>query len=96
MHTPFLAGENGPELIIADGPTHVSTAEVTRRLLSEPAVGTDGDARTMALLQEQNRRLELQNIILEQLLQEAKNTRQNTADTADSIETIVRTGISTR
>lgn len=96
MHTPFLAGENGPELIIADGPTHVSTAEVTRRLLSEPAVGTDGDARTMALLQEQNRRLELQNIILEQLLQEAKNTRQNTADTANSIETIVRTGISTR
>lgn len=96
MHTPFLAGENGPELIIADGPTHVSTAEVTRRLLSEPAVGTDGDARMMALLQEQNRRLELQNIILEQLLQEAKNTRQNTADTADSIETIVRTGISTR
>ncbi|MBL1059514.1 phage tail tape measure protein [Lactobacillus sp. A27] len=34
-HTPFIAGERGPELITADGPVKVDTHEQTKRKLSD-------------------------------------------------------------
>lgn len=34
-HTPFIAGERGPELITADGPIKVDTHEQTKRKLSD-------------------------------------------------------------
>ena len=34
-HTPFIAGEHGPELITADGPVKVDTHEQTKRKLSD-------------------------------------------------------------
>ena len=34
-HTPFIAGERGPELITADGPVKVDTHERTKRKLSD-------------------------------------------------------------
>ena len=35
VHTPFIAGERGPELITADGPVKVDTHEQTKRKLSD-------------------------------------------------------------
>lgn len=34
-HTPFIAGENGPELITANGPVHIDSHEQTKRKLSD-------------------------------------------------------------
>ena len=35
VHTPFIAGERGPELITADGPVKVDTHEQTKHKLSD-------------------------------------------------------------
>ena len=37
VHTPFIAGENGPELITADGPVKVDTNETTKRKVQDLA-----------------------------------------------------------
>ena len=37
IHTPFIAGENGPELITTDGPVKVDTHETTKRKVQDLA-----------------------------------------------------------
>lgn len=62
-----------------------------------PAVGTDGGATAIiAQLRENNAELKEQNRILYAMLLENQGTRKNTANTADSVENMVRTGVRAR
>ena len=94
---PFLVGEKGPELMMSPQQYGVLNNQATRQLMMMPAVGTDGGATAIiAQLRENNAELKEQNRILHAMLLENQGTRKNTANTADSVENMVRTGVRTR
>lgn len=96
-NTPFLVGEKGPELMMSPQQYGVLNNQSTRQLMMMPSVGTDGGATAIiAQLRENNAELKDQNRILKSLLLESQSTRKNTAQTADSVENMVRTGVRTR
>ena len=96
-NTPFLVGEKGPELMMSPQQYGVLNNQATRQLMMMPAVGTDGGATAIiAQLRENNAELKEQNRILYAMLLENQGTRKNTANTADSVENMVRTGVRAR
>ena len=96
-NTPFLVGEKGPELMMSPQQYGVLNNQATRQLMMMPAVGTDGGTTAIiAQLRENNAELKEQNRILYAMLLENQGTRKNTANTADSVENMVRTGVRAR
>lgn len=94
---PFWVGEEGPELMMSPYQYGVLSSQDSRQLMMMPAVGTDGGATAIiAQLRENNAELKEQNRILTSLLLESQSTRKHTAQTADSVENMVRTGVRTR
>lgn len=99
---PFWVGEEGPELMMSPYQHGVLSSQDSRQLMMMPAmmmpaVGTDGGATAIiAELRESNTELKEQNRILKSLLLESQSTRKHTAQTADSVENMVRTGVRTR
>lgn len=94
---PFWVGEEGPELMMSPYQYGVLSSQDSRQLMMMPAVGTDGGATAIiAQLRENNAELKEQNRILKSLLLESQSTRKHTAQTADSVENMVRTGVRTR
>ena len=96
-NTPFLVGEKGPELMMSPQQYGVLSNSATRQLMVMPAAGTDGGATAIIVqLRESNAELKEQNRLLHSLLLESQSTRKNTANVADSVENMVRTGVRTR
>ena len=93
---PFWVGEEGPELMMSPQQYGVLNTRDSHQLMMMPA-GTDGGATAIiAQLRENNAELKEQNRILKSLLLESQSTRKNTAQTADSVENMVRTGVRAR
>ena len=94
---PFWVGEEGPELMMSPQQYGVLNTRDSHQLMMMPAVGTDGGATAIiAQLRENNAELKEQNRILYAMLLENQGTRKNTANTADSVENMVRTGVRAR